>query len=145
MIPEIYFSNALLCRHVLQATEGFLECILVRVSLSCHSVQQTIKEVHVGEEIMSKNRARKFLCFRSRSRSLRAAGVQVTLMLLLLLQLLLRSLTLRPIFLLNSHSPTLHLPEQEGTSPPPPCSECGNSFPPLMLAKCACLVHECRK
>lgn len=31
MIPEIYFSNALLCRHVLQATEGFLECISVRV------------------------------------------------------------------------------------------------------------------
>lgn len=61
MIPEIYFSNALLCGHVLQATEGFLECISVRVSLSCPSLQQTIKEVHVGEEIMSKNRARKFL------------------------------------------------------------------------------------
>lgn len=141
MIPEIYFSNALLCRHVLQATEGFLECISVRVSLSCPSLLQTIKEVHVREEIMSKNRARKFLCFRS----LRAASVQVTLMLLLLLQLLLRSLRVRPIFLLNSHSPTLHLPEQEGTSRPPPCSECGNSFTPLMLAKCACLVHECRK
>lgn len=31
MIPEIYFSNALLCGLVLQATEGFLECISVRV------------------------------------------------------------------------------------------------------------------